>query len=81
LLVIYTPSHVCSVRNPGLARRLAEGLAPKRETRVTIAPPFLALRSEVLKQEQYSYVTAACPRVVCAQPSALRSAKPSVPLG
>jgi hypothetical protein len=36
LLVIYTPSHVCSARNPGLACRLAEGLAPKRETRVTL---------------------------------------------
>jgi hypothetical protein len=35
LLVIYTPSHVCSARDPGLARRLAEGSAPKRETRVT----------------------------------------------
>jgi hypothetical protein len=35
LLVIYTPSHVCSARNLGLAYRLAEGLAPKRETRVT----------------------------------------------
>jgi hypothetical protein len=81
LLVIYTPSHVCSARNPGLARRLAEGSAPKRETRITIAPPFLALRPEVLKEEQYSYVTAARPRVVCAQPSALRSAKASVPLG
>jgi hypothetical protein len=37
LLVIYTPSHVCSARDPGLARRLAEGSAPKRETRVTIS--------------------------------------------
>jgi hypothetical protein len=34
LLVIYTSSYVCSVRNLGLARRLAKGLAPKRETRV-----------------------------------------------
>jgi hypothetical protein len=61
LLVIYTPSYVCSVRNPGLACRLAKGLAPKRETRVTIALLFLALRPKVLKQEQYLYVTAACP--------------------
>jgi hypothetical protein len=81
LLVIYTPSHVCSARDLGLACRLAEGSAPKRETRVIIAPPFLALCPEVLKEEQYSYVTAARPRVVCAQLSALRSAKPSVLLG
>jgi hypothetical protein len=60
LLVIYTPSHVCSVRNLGLACRLAEGLAPKRETRVTIAPSFLALCPKVLKQEQYLYITAVC---------------------
>jgi hypothetical protein len=58
LLVIYTPSHVCSIRNLGLACRLAKGLAPKRETRVTIAPPFLTLRPKVLKQEQYLYITA-----------------------
>jgi hypothetical protein len=49
LLVIYTPSHVCSARDPGLARRLAEGSAPKRETRVIIAPPFLTLYPKVLK--------------------------------
>jgi hypothetical protein len=51
LLVIYTPSHVYSARDPGLAYRLAKGSAPKRETRVTIAPPFLALYPKVLKQE------------------------------
>jgi hypothetical protein len=61
LLVIYTPSHVCSARDLGLAYRLAEGSAPKRETRVTIAPPFLALCPKVLKQEQYLYITAAYP--------------------
>jgi hypothetical protein len=61
LLVIYTPSYVCSTRNPGLAYKLAEGLAPKRETRVIIALLFLALCPKVLKQEQYLYVTAACP--------------------
>jgi hypothetical protein len=61
LLVIYTSSHVCSARNLGLACRLAEGLAPKRETRVIIAPPFLALCPKVLKQEQYLCVTAARP--------------------
>jgi hypothetical protein len=59
LLVIYTPSYVCSARNPGLAYRLAKELAPKKETRVIIAPPFLALRPKVLKQEQYLYITAA----------------------
>jgi hypothetical protein len=61
LLVIYTPSYVCSARNPGLACRLAKGSAPKKETRVIIAPPFLALYPKVLKQEQYLYITAACP--------------------
>jgi hypothetical protein len=61
LLVIYTLSHVYSARDPGLACRLAEGSAPKRETRVTIAPLFLALCPKVLKQEQYLYITAACP--------------------
>jgi hypothetical protein len=35
LLVTYTPSYVYSVRDLGLAYRLAEGSAPKRETRVT----------------------------------------------
>jgi hypothetical protein len=61
LLVIYTPSYVCSTRDPGLACRLAEGLAPKKETRVIIALPFLALRLKVLKEEQYSYIIAARP--------------------
>jgi hypothetical protein len=61
LLVIYTPSHVYSAHNPGLACRLAKGSAPKRETRVIIAPPFLALCPEVLKEEQYLYITAARP--------------------
>jgi hypothetical protein len=51
LLVIYTLSHVYSARDLGLACRLAEGLAPKRETRVIIAPLFLALYPKVLKQE------------------------------
>jgi hypothetical protein len=61
LLVIYTPSYVYSARNLGLAYRLAKGLAPKKETRIIIALFFLALYSKVLKQEQYLYVTAACP--------------------
>jgi hypothetical protein len=60
LLVIYTPSYVCSARNLGLACRLAKGSAPKRETRIIIALSFLTLRPKVLKQEQYSYITAAC---------------------
>jgi hypothetical protein len=51
LLVIYTSSYVCSARNPGLACRLAEGLALKRETRVIIALFFLTLYPKVLKQE------------------------------
>jgi hypothetical protein len=59
LLVIYTPSYVCSVRNLGLAYRLAKELAPKKETRVIIAPLFLALYPKVLKQEQYLYIIAA----------------------
>jgi hypothetical protein len=51
LLVIYTPSYVYSIRNLGLAYRLAEGLAPKREIRVIIAPSFLTLCPKVLKEE------------------------------
>jgi hypothetical protein len=49
LLVIYTPSYVYSIRNLGLAYRLAKELAPKKEIRIIIASLFLILYSKVLK--------------------------------
>jgi hypothetical protein len=56
LLVIYTPSYVYSARNPGLARRLAEGSAPKRETRVTEDVYYYFSKLVLLNSSCYYYI-------------------------
>lgn len=49
--------HVLSARDPLLARRLPGGPAPLEETRVTIAPPFFALRPEANNKKDFTCTT------------------------